>query len=385
MPRYRATFPRMGSGGIAIKAALTELGFDVVTPPPTTRATLTLGARYTPEFACLPLKSTLGNYLEALDLGVDLIFMAGGVGPCRFGLYGQVQREILRGLGHDVPFIIIEPPRNGLAGFFALFTRFLGPAFYRRLPGALLLGWEKARAVDRVERSVLALAPALAPDWRQRLWRQRRNLLELIDSAASLAAIHKALRALREFLAAAPREDKITRSKVMVVGELLVVLEPALNFHLEERLCLAGVEVRRTIFFADWIRDNIFFSLLGLDWQRRLRAEAAPYLTRFVGGHGLESVAHTLEAARQGYAGVVHLAPLGCMPEVIALDLLRRIGAKHNLPVLSLLLDEHTAETGALTRIEAFLDLVGGSRHTADISHLFHKVDGHAAAKIPGY
>lgn len=359
MPRYKATVPHMGAGSIVLKSLLDELGFEAVLPPPTTRETVSLGARYTPEFACLPLKVTLGNYLQAIPSGIDLVFMAGGTGPCRFGLYGETQRRILRSLGYDLPFIVVEPPQNHLTEFLALLARFLGPGFPARVPRAAAIAWAKAVALDRLDRGVLATAPLLNRARRRSLWQQRGGFIARIDAAGSLRSIGRINREAAAWLADQPRdpaEDEPLR--VAIVGELLVVLEPAVNFHLEEELVLRGVAVERTVYFSAWIRDNLFKSFLRLDWQRQIREAAAPYLTRFVGGHALETVAHTIQAAEAGGDGVIHLAPLGCMPETIALDALRRIGADRNFPVFSLLLDEHTGHAGVSTRLEAFLDLM---------------------------
>ena len=71
----KVTFPHMGSLAIPMKALLEEAGLEVVLPPPTSKRTLTLGSRHAPEFACLPLKINLGNYLEALELGADTIII----------------------------------------------------------------------------------------------------------------------------------------------------------------------------------------------------------------------------------------------------------------------------------------------------------------------
>ncbi|MGE5549971.1 MAG: acyl-CoA dehydratase activase-related protein [Bacteroidota bacterium] len=362
MPRYRVTFPHMGAGTVVVQSFLTELGFEVVLPPPTSQETLSLGSRHTPEFACLPLKVNLGNYLQTIGDGVDAVFMAGGIGPCRFGLYGEVQREILRHLGHDLPFIVFEPPRKSLTELTSSVTRFLGMRFWRNLPRATFIGLKKALAIDRVERRVAALAPHLPLASRRRIWDSKRAFLAGLSQAASVREIDRLFVEKMDEFAALPKEPPEDKLRVKIVGELLVVMEPAINFHLEERLSMMGVEVERTILFFDWIRDNIFYSALGLDWQKSLRALAKPYLAHYVGGHGLESVAHTVAAARDGTDGVIQLAPLGCMPEVIAMGILQKAARDKQLPVLSLLLDEHTAETGVLTRLEAFVDLMRNKR-----------------------
>lgn len=72
----RVTFPHMGNVYISLKAMLHHLGVEFVVPPPSSKRTMTLGVKYSPEFACLPLKINLGNYIEAYELGADTILMA---------------------------------------------------------------------------------------------------------------------------------------------------------------------------------------------------------------------------------------------------------------------------------------------------------------------
>ena len=94
----KITFPHMGDMHIAVKAMLAGLKLDVIPPPPITKRTFELGIKNSPEFACMPLKINLGNFIEAMEKGADTIVMAGGWGPCRFGYYAQVERDILEGM-----------------------------------------------------------------------------------------------------------------------------------------------------------------------------------------------------------------------------------------------------------------------------------------------
>ena len=102
----------MGNAYIPLKTFFEQLNVSVVVPPKCSKKTLELGVKYSPEFACLPLKINIGNFIEALEIGADTIVMAGGIGPCRFGYYGEVQREILTSLGYKFDMIILEPPKG---------------------------------------------------------------------------------------------------------------------------------------------------------------------------------------------------------------------------------------------------------------------------------
>lgn len=347
----------MGTAAIPIKSLMLELGFDVVLPPPVTKETLSLGSRYSPEFACLPLKVNIGSYLQVLPQKPDVIFMAGGIGPCRFGLYGEVQKEILHSLGHDLDFVILEPPKEHPLELWQQLARFLGDGVWRKVPRALFIAYKKMMALDNMEKFILTLSPRLDPKWRKKLWQEKKVFLRKIDEAAGAGQVDKITRETREKLASFP-EEKSEIIRIMLVGEIFIVLEPGTNFHLEENLSLTGVEVNRTVFFSDWLKKALILSPLGVNWQKEYADLAGPYLTRFIGGHGLESVAYTMKAIKEGYDGIIHLAPFGCMPEVVAVDIIQHISREKRFPTLSLLLDEHASDTGIFTRVEAFVDLM---------------------------
>ena len=106
----KITFPHMGNAHIAIKALLAGLKLEVIPPPPITKRTMELGIKHSPEFACLPLKICVGSFIAALDQGADTVLMAGGWGPCRFGYYAQVERDILKDLGYSFRMVVLEAP-----------------------------------------------------------------------------------------------------------------------------------------------------------------------------------------------------------------------------------------------------------------------------------
>ena len=46
------------------------------------------------------------------------------------------------------------------------------------------------------------------------------------------------------------------------------------------------------------------------------------------------------------------------MPEIIAQSILYKVSKDKQIPVMTVMLDEHSAETGFRTRVEAFVDLL---------------------------
>jgi predicted nucleotide-binding protein (sugar kinase/HSP70/actin superfamily) len=180
---------------------------------------------------------------------------------------------------------------------------------------------------------------------------------ERVDQAEAVKQIKNVLKdGLCELNAIPLRNERLIRIKLL--GEIYIVLEPRINFHMERSLGEMGVLVDRTIYFTDWVKDQLLKSIYDPNWRAKLLAEARPYLHNFVGGHGLETVAHTVEAGVNRFDGVIQLAPFTCMPEIVAMQALPAVSHELNIPYLTIIIDEHSAEAGVMTRLEAFVDLL---------------------------
>jgi len=82
------TYPRMGNKTTDItKNFLENLGLNVLECPKTTDKTIRLGAENCANMACFPLKQTLGNYIEAMDMGANTLLSYDTNGSCRFRQY----------------------------------------------------------------------------------------------------------------------------------------------------------------------------------------------------------------------------------------------------------------------------------------------------------
>ncbi|MCK8827091.1 acyl-CoA dehydratase activase-related protein [Natroniella acetigena] len=353
----KVTFPHMGTMSIPVKSMLKELGLEVVVPPPITKKTLDLGVKHSPEFACLPLKMNVGNYIEALEQGADTILMGGGVGPCRFGYYGEVQEEILEDLGYDFEMIILEPLQGDWKELFKTIKLLVGNIAITKIKSAWQKGWAKAKAVDQLNRIANQTRSYLINRYRASEVYERG--LKLIRQAETIEEVETKVGLIEEEFNNLERDEDFEPLKVGLVGEIYVVLEPFTNLQIEKKLGEKGVLVDKSIYLTDWMEGHLFPSFLKRDQEgKKVKEVAQPYLNHFVGGHGLESVGETVLYSQKGYDGVVQLFPFTCMPEIIAESILPTVSRDLNIPVLSLTMDEHTGEAGYVTRLEAFIDLL---------------------------
>ncbi len=355
----RVTAPQMGNLHLMLEDLFRRMGVDYVKPPPSSTRTLELGAKYGPEFACLPLKINIGNFIEALEAGADTLVMAGGHGPCRFGYYGIVEERILRDLGYDFRFMMLEPFSDGAWAFYKTFEALSPGLSIRKLWKILKVSFAKARAFDSLYKRALEIrAYEVNRGDTTRALKEAEAVMAAADTREEIEAAAAESMAVIEAVDQDPGRDVL---KVGIVGEFYLLLEPFSNFGLEEMLGHKGVYLERSVWVTDWIaphRKNIIFGYP----HRLIEEKAAPYLDQNVGGEGRETVGTTVIFAERGFDGVIQLLPFGCMPENIATSILPRVQQDHDIPVLTLTFDEQTGRAGMVTRVEAFLDLLKARR-----------------------
>ncbi len=359
----RVGLPHTGNIYIPLKALFQRLNVDYVIPPAYNQRTMSLGVKYSPEGLCIPFKLTLGNLIEAAELGADTLLMAGGYGVCRLGYYAKVQEQILHDLGYNVEVVNLGVSERKLFGLLELIKRLANNAPWSKIIPAFRFGLAKLGALDRVERVVQKVrAVERIKGTANKLFTKAINAIDQADDYATLKQVQT------DYISQLNQVDKDAEYKpliVGIVGELYVVLEPFSNLDVEVELGKLGVEVRRRLFISEWTKFSLFLNPLGIDETERIHKAALPYLKRDIGGDGWESVGEKVLHSKE-YDGLVHLAPFTCMPEIVAQNIMR--STKENIPVLTILCDEQMAKPGMLTRLEAFVDLLARRRRAGNNS-----------------
>lgn len=360
----KVTFPHMGNIRIPLAALLEALKLEIVPPPPITKKTLELGVKYSPEFACMPLKINLGNYIEALDQGADTILMAGGWGPCRFGYYAQVERDILQDLGYQFDMVILEAPDFRVTEIFQQ-LRALGQnvTFWEALQ-AVRYAWYKLHAVEKLENKFASIHPRVKDKQKaEDIYDQGLLALEKASSRSEIdRVVTQSLSASDQL---AMHGEKIV--KIGLVGEIYTVLEPAANYDMIRILGRLNVEVANSIHISEWMNDHLFGGLLKKSRHKQTVQCARPYLNHFVGGHGVETVGSTVQFARNHFDGVIQIGPLTCMPEIVAQTILQRVSVEEAIPCMTMYFDEHAGAAGIQTRLEAFTDMLRRKKQVVGI------------------
>ena len=360
----KVTFPHMGHTWVTLKGLLEYLGVDVIVPPPTTKRTLSLGVQHGPEFACLPLKINIGNLIEARELGADTFIMEGGVGPCRFGLYAQLEKEILDDLGYKYETLVLEPPERGIWHFVKCIKEVIGPVSWWKVIQGARFAYRKTCLVDDLERIVQGIRPReYVKGTADKIFNYS---LQTIDGAQNMAELEEAYGLAKQKLLHVPQDEQKDVLKVGIVGEIYTLLEPFASLEIEKKLGYLGAHVTRSIYLSDWINDHLFKGLFAPKHNKELIKCAGAYLNHFVGGHGQESIGAGVAFSRQGYEGIVQIAPFTCMPEIVAHTIFSRVSEDHGIPVMTVYVDEQSGQEGINTRLEAYIDLLWQKRASLD-------------------
>ena len=345
----KVSFPHMGNYHVAFKPVAKLLGDEVIVAPPITKKTVELGCKYSPEAVCIPFKYNLGNYIEALDMGANVLIQAGG--GCRYGYYGEIQEEILKKMGYKFDFVKINNKLNPFEIVHS-FKKINPSLSYRAIVQTLIFAFYRITCIDAIEKNIRKNIGFQKN--KGELENFHKKFLRELDSTVTVREVKscekKYLSALKKIEIQKP-DNPI---RVGVVGEFYVTLEPFSNFYLERELGRMGVEVHRFIDLSAILRQAFLFKA---DIAKFLRY-ARPYLTNHIGAHGTESVGLSHKLIKQGFNGIIHIKPFGCMPEANAMFALQKMSKDFKIPIIYFSFDSLTSETGMKTRIEAFYDML---------------------------
>lgn len=353
----KLTFPHMGNAYIAVKVLLDTLGLDYYLPPVGSRDSFERGIANSPEFMCLPFKTVLGDFIQGLEHGADTILFGGGCGQCRLSYYGDLQQEILHSMGYRFDYIPLD------------FKRLTYDEIMNKL-GPLLDGVKKARVIpaftDAVH-TVFAVDGLYEEACRVRCRELRPGetdgVMQLFERKAQTVKgypkIRRAILDTRKALTDILTDTALDPVKIGIVGEIFLSSDPFTNLEIEKKLGDMGALVTNTMSVSEWIRKHFIGALLPVKPKDRAIRAAQDYMhTDDIGGHGIYTIGNAELMSRGGFDGIIQVYPFTCMPEIIAQSALGEIQQKNGVPVMTLILDEMTAETGYITRLEAFVDML---------------------------
>lgn len=353
----RLSFPHMGHLWVPIKTLCDRNGVDVVVPPKCSKRTLSLGTKYSPEWVCMPFKTNLGNYIEALELGADTLIGVSGPGLCRLGYYAKLEEAILTDLGYKFTMLNFNWQNEQAMGLVKFVRTIFPNASWLKIISDIKYGiLSQLFFMDEVERRTHYLRPREKQQGSvTKIW---RTVAERVANAQDPKALKQVKSEVTAELDAVELDPSVEPLRVGILGEYFMAMEPFCNQDIEEEMGRMRVEVTRAAYLSEWAKVWLVLEGLGLSHGKKVAKAAFPYLSRDVSGDAVQSLGETILHAQDGFDGIVHLQPFTCMPEIIAQNIFPRVSRDFDIPVLCLILDEQMGKAGLQTRLEAFVDLM---------------------------
>ena len=355
--KIKVAFPHMGTISIAWAAGLNKIGVEPYVPPYTSKKTLSYGTKNSPEAICLPYKLILGNFIEAIEGGADYVAMITSPGICRLGEYGNNIYNTLKDLGYKANYIELSL-YDGIKGLYKFLKEISGKNDPILIMRAINITARKIFAIDDLDRALSYYrAREIKFGDAEKNYKKALKIIDKVTSSNDLP------RAYNEALKEIEKTEIDINKEVLHVdltGEIFLVNDEFSNQYIERELGRLGVETRRSLTVGSFLKDAIIpkaFQNKETHLQRAARM-AKPYLMRDIGGDALECVSDVVFADKKGRDGIIHISPFTCMPEIMSQNIFPAMREDHDIPILTLIMDEQTGRAGYITRLEAFVDLM---------------------------
>ena len=287
-----------------------ELGYGPLISGATNKALVRKGAEAVVNEPCFPVKVAHGHVIELIEKGVSDIFI-----PAIIDLPVTPPAQA----GQVCPYVQSFPYTIQAGIDFASHGA-------RLLTAPLRMGKGEKLDLQTVAKfcSMLKVSPGrVKKAWGAAWEAQRAFATECIRRG------EKALNALR------PEEKAI-----VLVGRPYNALDPGANLGVHNKLLKLGV---------------LPIPIDHIDIDKHIKD--IPGLETMYWRYGQRILAAGLEAAKNPRFKAIYITNFGCGPDSFLLHFFKDIHGEK--PFLELEIDEHSADAGALTRIEAFLDTAG--------------------------
>ena len=345
----KISFPHLGDYYIPVKYLLNKLtDLEVCPSPPITKKTIDLGSKYSPEFVCVPFKYNLGNLIESLESGSEILLQAGG--GCRYGYYKEVQETILRDLGYKFKFYSLTDGRNfTVKGLFKTFKKLNSKLNFIKFSYYILLSLLMINYMDKIDDYIrLNIGFEIHHNSFEKLKKKMHRSFTKCNHFLSLT--YNYIKYKKKFKNIPISKNK-NCLKIGIIGELYTSMEPFSSYFIEKELANLNIEVKRF--------TNVTYLLIKKKFCiKKMLRYTKEYIKYPIGADGLDNVYRTKKLIDKGYDGIIHIKPSGCTPEIGAIPIIKNICNDYKMPIIFFSFDNQTSIEGIKTRLEAFYDML---------------------------
>ena len=356
------SFPHLADYYIPINYIIKHItNCKTIIPSKNTKKTIELGSKYSPDDICMPFKYNLGNYIDALEQGANVLIQAGG--GCRYGYYAELQEQILRDLGYQFEFVnLIKNNSISLLKLYKI-SKKINPKlnifkyFYYLLQGIIMI-----ITMDKIDKYIRenigyeenkGSFESLEKKYKNTISKEKLSIIKIIK-------IYKKYKKLFQGIPLKKEENKL---EILLIGELYSLMDFEASNNLERNLAKQGIKVIRY--------TNLTYLLLIKRFMRRiLLFKGRNYIKYTLGADGTESIIHAIDHCKKVIDGIIHIKSFGCVPEINAMTTLSKISEEYEVPIIYLSFDGENNISNIDTKIEAFKDMIKSKKTQKENSTL---------------
>jgi predicted nucleotide-binding protein (sugar kinase/HSP70/actin superfamily) len=387
--------PYMSDCSYGIAACFRSYGQASEVMPMADEASLLQGRQFTCGKECLPCAVTTGDMLKVLshEEGKKVsFFMPGSSGPCRFGMYNDLHRLVLKYAGAS-DAKVISPNQD--SNLYKEFTETLNSSGNRNFMKDI---WTSAVGIDLLGKVILRIRPfARDRNYAQEVYeRSVKAWVGAVEEGSTLASKRELMESIAGEFGTVEMDHGLSKPRIGIVGEIYVRNHPFVNRNIISRLEELGAacdlaSVAEWIYYTNFTRVKksrragrlriLFANIIQDYFQKKIEKNLAaplerrfgklaeepiekvlelarPYLHPSFEGEAILSIGKTVEYYHHGAGGVVNVMPFSCMPStVVSSHSMRISGDCGGMPILNLSFDGQEDST-LTTRLEAFVEQV---------------------------
>jgi predicted nucleotide-binding protein (sugar kinase/HSP70/actin superfamily) len=341
-----------------------ELGFEIDYLGRPSKESLELATKYSPESWCFDAKIMLGQCLEGIKRGNNILCMPGAWGGAERNCFvgyltrGAMQKKLEKITKKKINmwFFNVNPAEIMMSAYTSAYKnlaelkKYSKISFFRsRIIKASLLATKKMNLTAKIK-DIILNSPDVVE--KEKLFKVHEDVIkEMIYNAKTKKQADEIFECALTEIKNMKRKKIRRKIKIGIVGDYAHTLFSQQPFFDIEKFILSeDVSINQPLSFAS------YYNFLSPVYTKKNRNDLKKIFPQNVSGSDGVTLLCSFYL-KDKVDGLIHIRTFGCMPEEVANEVLT---TNKNMfpPILSLSYDAHTTEENLKVRIEAFIDML---------------------------
>lgn len=332
----------------ALETSLEYLGLKVIRPEPNNINMHRLSANHLAPEMCYPLKLLLGNYLSTISNKADAVIFYSGCDICNLNPVNTVYKDIFNELNWfpEIYNCNINSKKDFLMSYLKILSG-LGSRHPWKILKAIQIGFTKYELLTFTDQVFYNIRPYFKNfQDSEYLYKGYISEIESTKYVQNLKRINQSL--LNLYNEKFKSDNNLLT--IGIIGDTYSVTEQFACQNLDLQLGKMGIILDR------WSKHPLCSSQKSS--KKYNNSNLKDIFQNSYGVFTKLELDKLTNYINRDYDGIIFVSPLSCNPNDAMRNLLTEVQNRTGMPILSLVFDEHTSNTGINARLEAFIDII---------------------------